>query len=275
MDYQTEARLQGLSAGNSKSSKKRRTVNDQFRPPFDLMYKGNFDSALSFGETTNRWLMVNIQNPQDLACQVLNRDVWSNPSVKNLINQHFVFWQVYSTSTDGERYMRYYNPVQFPYISVIDPRTGEKLEEWRDVDATKFFELTNTFLKEYSSPNGTTANSEYSCDAIDEQEVSKNNDKGGSNNKDTWKDYLGSEDDPKIELVLRFPDDTKEQISWPCSTKIKALVLYVEELGYDSEDHELITNYPRRNLCELDICKSLKEVNFCSQVIIVEKKSSF
>lgn len=42
----------------------------------------------------NKWLMINIQNVQDFACQCLNRDVWSNEAVKNIIREHFIFWQV-------------------------------------------------------------------------------------------------------------------------------------------------------------------------------------
>lgn len=340
-DFQAEARLQELSAEDSESLKKRRTLEDLFRPPLDLMYRGNFDSARDFGQTSNRWLMVNIQNSQEFACQVLNRDVWSNQSVKNLINKHFVFWQVYSDSIDGERYMQFYNPIEFPYIAVIDPRTGEKLVVWHDVDATTLFELVDAFLKEFNSPNGastdvdsspvkcsslldqseddqikaalaaslkesnltrssiddnesdfetfesdsectgdkltknsTEHNSETSCDTIDVVGCSESNDKGDSSTEATWKDYLGADDDPKTELVLRFPDGNREQISWPCSTKIKALVLYLEELGYDSGKYELVTNYPRRNLCQLELSNTLKEVDlFPREVIIVQQKS--
>jgi len=42
----------------------------------------------------NKWLMVNIQNSGEFSCQTLNRDVWSNKGLKNIIKEHFVFWQV-------------------------------------------------------------------------------------------------------------------------------------------------------------------------------------
>ena len=50
--------------------------------------------AKSTGASSNRWLLVNIQNAKEFPCQVLNRDVWSNQTVKAIINEHFVFWQV-------------------------------------------------------------------------------------------------------------------------------------------------------------------------------------
>lgn len=54
----------------------------------------------------NKWLMINIQNVQDFACQCLNRDVWSNEAVKNIIREHFIFWQVESQNSVGGRFNR-------------------------------------------------------------------------------------------------------------------------------------------------------------------------
>lgn len=88
--------------------------------------------------------MVNIQNPQEFACQVLNRDVWSNPTVKSILKEHFIFWQVklfdqlffikvilnivsfqsYNNTSEGQKYINFYNVSTFPYISIVDPRTG-------------------------------------------------------------------------------------------------------------------------------------------------------
>jgi len=50
--------------------------------------------AKDSGQLENKWLMINIQNVQDFACQCLNRDVWSNDAVKTIIREHFIFWQV-------------------------------------------------------------------------------------------------------------------------------------------------------------------------------------
>lgn len=50
--------------------------------------------AKECGQMQNKWLMINVQNVQDFACQCLNRDVWSNEAVKNIIREHFIFWQV-------------------------------------------------------------------------------------------------------------------------------------------------------------------------------------
>lgn len=53
------------------------------------------NKAREYASHHNKWLMVNIQNVQEFACQVLNRDLWSNQAVKEIVSAHFVFWQVY------------------------------------------------------------------------------------------------------------------------------------------------------------------------------------
>jgi hypothetical protein len=38
--------------------------------------------------------MLNVQNQQDFACQVLNRDVWKDETIKEIIRANFIFVQV-------------------------------------------------------------------------------------------------------------------------------------------------------------------------------------
>ena len=48
------------------------------------------------GQVKQKWLLVNVQDSSEFASQVLNRDVWSNHNVKEVIRQYFIFWQVWS-----------------------------------------------------------------------------------------------------------------------------------------------------------------------------------
>lgn len=38
---------------------------------------------------------------------------------------HFLSLQVYHDSEEGQRYIQFYKLNKFPYISILDPRTGE------------------------------------------------------------------------------------------------------------------------------------------------------
>ena len=41
-----------------------------------------------------KWLLVNVQNTVEFACQVMNRDVWSNKVVREIMAENFILWQV-------------------------------------------------------------------------------------------------------------------------------------------------------------------------------------
>ncbi|XP_039216022.1 UBX domain-containing protein 7 isoform X2 [Crotalus tigris] len=154
-DFQTETIRQEQELRNGGAiDKKLTTLADLFRPPIDLMHKGSFETAKECGQMQNKWLMINIQNVQDFACQCLNRDVWSNDAVKNIIREHFIFWQVYHDSEEGQRYIQFYKLGDFPYVSILDPRTGQKLVEWHQLDVTSFLDQVTGFLGEHGQLDG-------------------------------------------------------------------------------------------------------------------------
>ncbi|XP_077987834.1 UBX domain-containing protein 7-like [Glandiceps talaboti] len=151
-DFQAEAKAQedqmrNMAAG--KSSAKKKTLEDLFRPPIDIMHKGTFNTARETGQSQCKWVLVNVQNVQEFSCQQLNRDVWSNSAVKSIIQEHFIFWQVYHDSEEGQRYTQFYKITEFPYIAIIDPRTGEKLMEWHKLDSMTFCDLVTEFLSSH------------------------------------------------------------------------------------------------------------------------------
>lgn len=41
-----------------------------------------------------RWLMVTLHDPSEFPCQILNRDLWKDQSVRDLIRENFCFMQV-------------------------------------------------------------------------------------------------------------------------------------------------------------------------------------
>ncbi|KAJ8012324.1 hypothetical protein DPEC_G00067480 [Dallia pectoralis] len=154
-DFQTETIRQEQELRNGSAvDKKLSTLADLFRPPVELMHKGSFETAKDCGQQENKWLMINIQNVQDFACQCLNRDVWSNDAVRTIIREHFIFWQVYHDSEEGQRYIQFYKLNKFPYISILDPRTGQKMVEWNQLDVASFLERVTGFLTEHGQLDG-------------------------------------------------------------------------------------------------------------------------
>ncbi|XP_041350204.1 UBX domain-containing protein 7-like isoform X2 [Gigantopelta aegis] len=427
-DFQAEARQQELFVKTGVPSKKK-TLEDLFRPPIDLTFKGTFHSARDAGTNQNKWLMVNIQNVQEFLCQVLNRDVWSNPVVKDLIKSHFIFWQVYHDSEEGKKYMQFYEITTWPYIAILDPQTGENLAVWNKVNTPAFSDLITEFLALHPDPEGAdsppckkhklehslleaseedqlqeaiqqslkqpekslnsslfgTSDSECLSDDLETFSDSDHNSDSGTeplksvtnksptktkpcaqnnvntkhvehvsvvkrttelsvaesrvsskaakspinntcipcdsrladktkcvvdrasshrssisfvedfgrqssiatvetdgqkdvdasgekeeitNNQHEWQHFMGNQSDPTTNLMIRFPDGKRQQLSLPCSSTLQALVKYVISSGFSDEQYELVTNFPRRQLSKMDFDMTIKDAGLHPQETI-------
>jgi hypothetical protein len=107
---------------------KAKRLADLFRPPFDIMFRGAFEEARAAAREQSKWLLVNVQDPTEFACQVLNRDLWSDSFVKDIVRESFVFLQYGNESSEGKRYLTLYPVKHYPYVAIIDSRTGKRLD---------------------------------------------------------------------------------------------------------------------------------------------------
>jgi len=76
-------------------------LTDMFSPPTHLMHRaGGFQGARTMAKDSKRWLLVNIQRDSEFASHALNRDVWRDELVENLVREGFIFWQQVCYSAD-------------------------------------------------------------------------------------------------------------------------------------------------------------------------------
>ncbi|KAK3718930.1 UBX domain protein Ubx2 [Vermiconidia calcicola] len=158
-----EAHRQALSratGGASEQTSKSNLLAELFRPPFDLMATHlSFSEARDEGKENEKWIIVNVQDPSIFDCQVLNRDIWKNPSIRDTVKEHFIFLQYNKADPRGQEYANYYfsnmrdNEDAYPHIAIIDPRTGEQVKTWSGSPAPKANEFLmdlHEFLDRYS-----------------------------------------------------------------------------------------------------------------------------
>jgi hypothetical protein len=149
------------------------SLADLFRPPVDIIFAGTFKEARIEARRQQKWLLINVQDTKEFSCQILNRDVWNNPELKCTIKSHFVFWQVSvvptlredpfpllpayvvpvqvsSITDDGIEFSRLYHVDKYPYVAVVDPRTGEKLTHWNQITVDVFKGAVMSFLTDHS-----------------------------------------------------------------------------------------------------------------------------
>uniref|UniRef100_A0A0K2V1H0 UBX domain protein 7 [Anolis carolinensis] n=2 Tax=Lepeophtheirus salmonis TaxID=72036 RepID=A0A0K2V1H0_LEPSM len=88
-----------------------------------------------------------------------------------------------------------------------------------------------------------------------------------------WEEYLGKSDDPISSIMIRFPDGARESKDFPSTSKLIAIILYIVSKGFPSETHEIVTNFPRRIITDLDDEKTLSEHGLYPQeTLFVQKR---
>jgi UBX domain-containing protein 7 len=97
--------------------------NALFAPPKHIVFKGNFNSATISARKQNKMLLVNIQKHTVFDCHRLNRDVWRNDAVRDIIMSSSVFWM----ANEGHQYSKDYNVKVYPHVAIIDPITSGEL----------------------------------------------------------------------------------------------------------------------------------------------------
>lgn len=143
------------TVGTSRLTSTQSRLANLFRPPFDLISNITFDQAKAEAISERRWLLVNIQDNSEFECQMLNRDLWADPTVKGSVSANFIFLQWSSDSEQGNEYCQFYPFSKYPHISIIDPRTGEQLKVWSTVPSTEqFLEDIHDFLSAFSLEPG-------------------------------------------------------------------------------------------------------------------------
>ncbi|CAN6673606.1 UBX domain-containing protein 5 [Trichomonascus vanleenenianus] len=143
------------TVGSSRLSAHESRLAALFRPPFDLITRVDFERAKDIAQSERKWILVNIQNNREFSSQQLNRDLWSDKRVKEVVRDNFVFLQYDSTSPSGEMYRQLYPFEDFPHISILDPRTGEQLRTWSEVPKnTDFIDALFEFLTNFSLEPG-------------------------------------------------------------------------------------------------------------------------
>ncbi|XP_021940462.1 UBX domain-containing protein 7 isoform X5 [Zootermopsis nevadensis] len=331
-DFQVETRRQEEMMTGSNVSPMKRSLEDLFRPPLDLMFHGTFQNARDAGVAHQKWLMVNVQNVLEFSCQILNRDIWSNKAVKTVIKEHFIFWQdapnglVHTSSrhvnvpeisppsgtTTAETETDSTPPshaiplalVNKPSVSGLasSPSTSATLPLKHTANSQNICK-TETFTSvpathtpaEYDVPasdsksmldaneddqiaaaikaslvekivNGTdSASSDKSNKSIKNQVDCSSLDEDKTTADESWKSYLGTGDEVKMSFLLRYPDGTREQLVIPESAQIRALTLYVASKGFCKKDYEMVINFPRRVLSDMDGTIAVKDLGLHRQ----------
>ncbi|XP_026386547.1 plant UBX domain-containing protein 7-like [Papaver somniferum] len=105
-------------------------LEQMYRPPLKLMYKGPLHDAKQAAEDEDKCLIVNVQSTKEFSSQTLNLNTWANETVSQTIGANFIFWKVYVDTPEGQKVCDYYNLKYFPAVLVLDPITRHMMRSW-------------------------------------------------------------------------------------------------------------------------------------------------
>lgn len=113
---------------------------------------------MEVGVKEERWMLISIQDPTIPKCQVLNRDIWNDPKIVDMVREKFIFLQCRREEYRAREYISFHFSVSplhgnvYPHIAILDPRTGEQLKLWAGYvpKAKDFIADIREFLELYS-----------------------------------------------------------------------------------------------------------------------------
>lgn len=150
--------LSRATAGASESSSKASLLAEMYRPPVEIISRLYWGDARDEGKRAEKWLLVNVQDPSIFDCQVLNRDIWKDPQIRDTIRENFIFMQFTKDDPRGTPYVQFYFKEKdilsaYPHIAIVDPRTGEQVKVWSGPPVPKpmdFLMQLHEFLDRFS-----------------------------------------------------------------------------------------------------------------------------
>ncbi|KAJ8612028.1 hypothetical protein MRB53_037671 [Persea americana] len=151
--------LARATGGASEASSKASHLAELFRPPFELISPlRTWEAVRAEGKEEEKWILINVQDPNIFDCQVLNRDIWKNKEIQATVRESFIFKQYTKADPQASNYVRYYfqavdSQDAYPHIGIVDPRTGEQVKVWSGAPAPKpeeFLSQLHEFLDRYS-----------------------------------------------------------------------------------------------------------------------------
>ncbi|VDD75051.1 unnamed protein product [Mesocestoides corti] len=146
---------------HSSSSKKEDILGRLFAPPSHILFRGSLREAIQAARNQKRWLLVSIHDEACFDCHVLNRDVWKDHRVADLIKNHMVFVQLDVNAPDGVMYRSHFSYVNSAvHIAIINPVTGVQEMFWTHLKTPDIvFTVLSDFILLTESPKDPDATS--------------------------------------------------------------------------------------------------------------------
>jgi len=104
---------------------------DLYKSP-EYKFTGTLNEACRRAEQENKAVIVNIQSVQVFESHLLNRDVWKDTVIQQMIDHNFILCQWDVVDPEGEKYIQFYNCYSLPHLAILNPTVRKEVITFSD-----------------------------------------------------------------------------------------------------------------------------------------------
>jgi len=113
------------------AGKRKSLLADLYKAP-EYKFSGTLQEACRAAEKENKAVIVNIQSVQVFDSHLLNRDVWKDTVIKQMIDHNFILCQWDAVDSEGSKYIQYYNCYNLPHLAILNPSIRKEVVTFSD-----------------------------------------------------------------------------------------------------------------------------------------------
>jgi len=297
------ANWQGDTAGTRKS-----LLADLYKAP-EYKFSGTLQEACRRAEQENKAVIVNIQSVQVFESHLLNRDVWKDTAIKQMIDHNFIFCQWDAVDSEGSKYIQFYNCYNLPHLAILNPSIRKEVVTFSDKKtrmqvqevllgylerdtSSKKRSLPKPISEARNAPKGLTSSKQARsnedilqagiqaslADYKEEIPHLKNNvpSVNSSVEKKPIEEVPSIPPEPEISdqttnLRVQFPDGSKRLRRFCLDSKAQMIYEWCARES-NSKDFKLSIRFPRKVLEGDDYAKTLRELGLRNMQLFLTKE---
>lgn len=280
------------------SSSARRPLGELFQAP-PYKFNGTLQEACSKAEQENKAVIVNIQSVELFESHTLNRDVWKDSVIIQIIKHNFILCQWDTDHPEGQKYIQFYNCYNYPYLAILnatirkevvvfsDKRTQSEVQEvllgWLEKKPSKKRSLPESSWEDGNSARRSSSSDteeklllkaiqrsleEYKEDIPSDEKISKVDEETSlAEEKKKAEAALPPIpiepplSDKTTNLRVQLPNGRKLVRRFSLDSKAQLIFNWCAN-EFKSRDINLMTRFPKKVLGDEDYGKTLRELQF-------------
>jgi len=287
-------------SGGSGTSGSGRSLGELFKPP-SYKFNGTLQEACRKAEQEKKSVVVNIQSVQMFDSHILNRDVWKDAVIEQMVGHNFILCQWDVDDAEGQKYIQFYNCFKFPHLAILDPSIRKEVLVFSDKrSAASVQEVLFGYLEQkpgstrkrsrpessqedINAPQRSSASSNNEEELLQaaikasledyKEEVPPKEDKIENREQNSVEVELPPEppfSDRTTNLRVQLPDGSKLLRRFNLDSKAQLIFDWCAN-KCKSRDFKLSTRFPRKVLGEEDYGKTLKDLQFRNMQLFLTK----